>query len=208
MHPNQRKIFELARKKNLRTMSLRSIAGELGITHPQTVKFHLQKLINMQILNENWSVIKSRRGIFQIPIYGTANCGPATFHAENEILGYLRVSSGVLGRTSAKNLIALRADGNSMNRAFGGRGIHDSDYVLVELVSARDIRHGEYVVSLFDGCANIKKIMIDKDHVSFVSESSEEYPPVIVTRAELAQGLVRVVGRVVKVIRTKKSKTN
>lgn len=208
MHTNQQKIFDLAKKSTLKGLSLRAIGEKVNITNAQTVKFHLQRLVDQQILDENWQVRETERGIFRVPIYGTANCGPATFHAQNEVEGYLRVSSGVLGRESARNLIALRADGNSMNRAYGGRGIHDSDYVLVELKSDKTIRNGEYVVSLFDGCANIKKVVIDKEYVSFVSESSEDYPPLIVTRDEFRSGLVQVVGRVVKVIQSKRQVKN
>ena len=119
--------------------------------------------------------------LVDIPLYGSANCGPATLFADDTSDSKIRVSSQFLQFKSQSNVIALRADGDSMNQAdIGGNAIDDGDYVLVD-ISDRTVKNGDYIVSTIEGCANIKRYFYDdrNKQVHLVSESLFQYPPII-----------------------------
>ena len=95
-----------------------------------------------------------------IPVVGSANCGPAELVAEENVVGYLKVSRRILHKMDG--VIALRAKGDSMNLAkIGGRTIEDGDFVLVD-TDYRKPRSGDLVLSVIDGHANLKRFRIDR----------------------------------------------
>jgi repressor LexA len=74
-----------------------------------------------------------------------------------------------------KSVFAIKAVGASMNRAnIDGRNIEDGDYVIIDATD-KSIRSNDYVLSVIDEMANIKKIIIDQQNrqVCLVSESSK-----------------------------------
>lgn len=108
----------------------------------------------------------------KIPVVGSANCGPATILAEENISGYLKVSRNDLGRKDG--VFALRVEGDSMNKAnIGGKNLEEGDYVLIDS-DYTNPKNGDFVLSIIDGCANIKKF--DKNtktgEVRLLSEST------------------------------------
>jgi SOS-response transcriptional repressor LexA len=132
---------------------------------------------------------------------GGANCGEATCLAEDYVEGYLHLSRGVLGNLSRKkdNLFVLRAVGSSMNKAIiDNQRLEDGDYVLV----SRDKKKpsdGEYVASIIDGVANIKKFYKKDDYIVLVSESTHNIPPIYIHKDDIDDYLVA--GIVVKVLK-------
>jgi repressor LexA len=113
-----------------------------------------------------------------IPLVGSANCGPAEILAEENIEGYLSVQRDMLPKKSG--IFALRAVGKSLNRAsIHGKSIEEGDYVLVDFED-RDARDGDYILSVIDGAANLKKYKKDKKtgDVMLVSESTEPWKPI------------------------------
>src|SRR3990167_4920347 len=99
MHTIQEKLLKLSETKNLSDMSLRDIGKLVGITSPQNIKHHLLQLeknglIQMDRLAK--VMVKTRPGSFYrnsllaVPILGSANCGPATIYANQNVEGYLR----------------------------------------------------------------------------------------------------------------------
>jgi len=108
----------------------------------------------------------------RIPVLGAANAGPATLFAEENVAGYLKVSRSVLNRK--ENVFALRVEGDSMNRAnINGKNLEEGDFVLIDS-TYRTPRNGDYVLSVMDDCANLKKFQRDSEtgDVMLVSESS------------------------------------
>jgi len=65
--------------------------------------------------------------------------------------------------------------------------------------------NGEYVLSVIDGLANIKKFYLDQEHqqVMLVSESTKDYPPIIIGENEIGQYVLS--GKVVEVIKNVKN---
>lgn len=197
MHPVQQKLLELARTTNLAQITLREMAGRIGLPHtsPQSVKHHLLQLQKKGLIAIDRAagtmsrtgspaiargLLKASAQLFSIPIVGTANCGPATFFAEQNFEGILRVSSRLVGRSRPAGLYAVRADGASMNRAqIGGRTIEDGDYVIVDSKNT-SVRTNDVVVAIVDDKATIKRLIDDRANEQIVlrADSSLDYEPI------------------------------
>lgn len=105
------------------------------------------------------TIIPKRIESFSVPILGSANAGPATIFAETNISGYLRVSRNDLNRKDG--VFALRVEGDSMNKAkINGKNLLDGDFVLIDS-EYKNPKNGDYVLSVIDGCANLKKFERD-----------------------------------------------
>ena len=114
-----------------------------------------------------------------IPVVGSANCGPAELLAETNIEGYLKVSKSLVKRKK-DGLFVLRAHGNSMNKAnIGGKSIKDGHFVIIDSTD-RAVRDGDYVLSVIDGAANLKRFRMDArtGERVLVSESTVSYKPI------------------------------
>lgn len=212
LHTLQEKLLALAEKHDLANMSLREIGKLVHEPAPQKIKHHLMQLeknglIQMDRLSK--VMVKTRPGIdaksslLAIPILGTANCGPATAYAEQEAQGFLRVSGKLLSKK--KGIFAIKASGHSMNKAnINGLSVDDGDYVLVD-PTATVIKNGDYVLSIIDGMANIKRYFRDtaNERIILMSESSASFSPIFIHRDDMDNYLVN--GKVIQVI--KKPKT-
>lgn len=139
---------------------------EKELNHPRSIGIYADKEIKSPFLKENGL------DAIRVPILGSANAGPATIFAEENIEGYLKVSRSVLNKKDG--VFALRVDGDSMNKAkIDKKNIEQGDYVLVDsdYVSPQN---GDFVLSIIDGCANIKKF--DKNtktgEIRLLSEST------------------------------------
>ena len=213
MHSIQEKILKLSEYHDLANMSLREIGKLVHETSPQKIKHHLLQLeknglIQMDRLSKVMVKTKpyissARNSLMAIPIFGTANCGPATVYADQEAEGYLRVSGKLLSKK--KGVFAIKASGYSMNKAnINGETVDDGDYVLVD-PTVTAVRNGDYVLSIIDGMANIKRYFKDSDNqrVILLSESSASFSPIFIHRDDMDNYLVN--GKVIQVI--KKPKT-
>jgi SOS-response transcriptional repressor LexA len=117
-----------------------------------------------------------------VPLVGSANCGPADLVAEENIEAYIRIDQKSIPRKSG--IFALRASGNSMNRAkIKGKSIEDGDIVLIDSED-RVAQNGDYVLSIIDGMANLKKFKVEKGQVMLVSESTENFKPILIMRGD------------------------
>lgn len=210
MNENQQKIIELAKKKDISKMTFREIGRELGIPNPQTVIYHLNQLKKKGLL---YLDIKKRQRVakpkafavdklFSIPLVGSANCGPAMELAQEDIQKYLKITQTSLKRSKPDGLIAVRAVGESLNKAnIGGENIEDGDYVVVDC--KQQPNNGDYVLSIIDGAANFKKFFKDdsKHEIRLVSESTQEIPPIILHDSDINSSGYMVNGVVVRVVK-------
>ena len=92
-----------------------------------------------------------------------------------------------------------------MNKAnVDGQSIDDGDYVIVD-PKARAIKNGDYVLSIIDGTANIKRYFNDRDNqrIILMSESSASFSPIFIHYQDMDNYLVN--GKIIQVI--KKPKT-
>lgn len=223
MHPLQEKLLQLAKMRDLSKLSYREIGRQLADSddaykrvHPQNVVYHLERLIAAGLLNENQKPQKqqltyelaelNKRADFtlklaNIPIVGSANCGPADIFADERIEGYLRVSPTKLKSKNIQHLYALRAVGESMNATnIQGDRISDGDFVIVDS-TLRTPKDGERVVVVNEDAANIKRIFFDYTHriIALRSESTEDFSPMYLDPNDQWEGLIS--GTVIQVIK-------
>lgn len=207
MHKIQQDLLKLAAVKNLGNMTLREIGALIGERYPQKIKHHLTQLEKKGLITISkikGLIERTRPGkvadatsLLSIPILGTANCGPATFYADSNHEGYLKVSSSLLRKR--KDIYAIRASGLSMNKAeINGDSIEGGDYLIVDS-NAKDPKDNDIVVSVFDNVANIKKFHRDKENNRLVllSESTKEYPPIFIHENDDFS----IAGKVIQVIK-------
>ena len=207
--PKQRKVLEFVKRyseKHEFAPSLQEICKHLGVSSPATVHEHLSALASKGFLerekNQKRSITLTPLAPWErssstgeslespyantvgldsisLPIVGSANCGPADILAEENIEGYLKVSKSLLNRRDG--LFVIRASGDSMNNAdFFGKTIENGDFVVIDSLS-RDAKHGDYVLSIIDGCANLKKFIIDRNGQKMLlseSKSKKDYKPI------------------------------
>ena len=213
MNLTDQKILDLSHEINLEKLSLRQIGTRIGGVHPQTVKNSIVKLKELGLIDRSKrsGFVKEMKDkestesmLYKIPILGSANCGVATLLAEENFQGFLRISNSILRKR--ENLFALVASGDSMDRAsIGGDAIEDGDYVIID-ANDKNPRNNDYVLSVIDGSANIKKFVQDKSSgiISLVSESSNDYPPIFIHEEDSPYYYVN--GKVVRVIKKPKIK--
>jgi repressor LexA len=114
---------------------------------------------------------------------GSANCGPATIFAEQNVDQYLKISSSMLPRNKS-NLYAIIADGDSMNKAKIGeeeKTIESGDFVLVDS-EYKNYKTGDIVVAVIDNMATIKRFKEDKpnNRIILEADSTEKYLPIFI----------------------------
>lgn len=198
MHLIQQKLLDLSKRANLAKMSLREMAAEIGLPResPQKIKHHLLQLEKRGFLaidrdsgvmsrtptRPTWAkgTLEKAVGLFSIPILGSADCGAATMFAEQNLEGFLRVSSRLIGRSRPTGLYAIKTDGMSMNRAeIAGRRIEDGDHVVVDS-NDKNPRTGDVVLAIVDNRATIKRFIDDRANGQVVlkAESSLAYDPI------------------------------
>lgn len=190
MHIIQQQLLNLIQEnKNLGQFSLRAIAEKIGAKgKPQTAKYHLEQLKSRGIIqmNLNEGVLKivqkgynleKKSPLYSLPVYGSANCGPATILAEQKADQYLKVSSSILPRNK-KSLYVLVADGISMNKAeVDGKTIDSGDFVLIDH-EVSNYKNGDIVVAVIDGLATIKRYYKNSDQITLEADSSKDYLPI------------------------------
>ncbi len=197
MHKVQTKVLKLMDKINLAELSLREIAELIGEKdQPQRIKHHILQLEKkgLVVLNRKGKPIKriidreiKSSNIVSLPILGSANCGPATIFAEQNIESYLKVSDKLLKTKKREGVFVLKAEGDSLNEAdVDGKGtsISDGDYVVIDS-NCKNPRNGEFVLSVIDGLANLKEYREEKknnkiERIILSSKSTEEISPIYI----------------------------
>lgn len=216
MNPLQRQILDLADTQDLSGVTYYRIAKLLGVQYPHRVKFALDQLIKKGLIVHNkqtGGVVKTVQApqlvqvskLISVPFYGEVNCGQALAYADDAIQGFLKVSPSVLNRRSYADLIALKAVGDSMNQAsIGNQSVEEGDYIIAERADRTMLKSGDYVVSLIQGLANLKKLYVDQDNRRLVlrSVSSSEHLPIVISELDADDdSLYMPIARAIEVIK-------
>lgn len=220
MNDIQTQLYNLSQSTDLRQHSLRGIGKNLvdgKEIHPETVKYYWKRLHNQGLIDylpdsrlrtkkisrSNSAMLGEKTSLVTIPVFGVADCGPATKIAEQTPLGELHISSSLLPTRRYSSLYALKAAGPSMNRAsVHGRPIKDGDYVIVDSEYTQP-NSGDYVVAVVGGLANIKRFYRESDRIALLSESSEDFDPIFIHPEDQSDNLIG--GRVVQVVEKPKT---
>ena len=213
IHLLQQKILKLSSKKDLGKLSLREIGKLIGEENqPQKIKHHLLQLEKngLLVINRSAKTVSTTKpgsirnsSLVAVPIFGSANCGPAMVYAEQRVDGYLRISGRLLSKK--RDIFAIKAEGYSMNKAnINGESIEDGDYVVVD-PTYRSLKNGDYVLAVIDNNATIKRYFNDKDNrrIILLAESSASFSPIFIHYQEASNFLVN--GRIIQVIKRPKT---
>jgi repressor LexA len=191
MHPTQQKILNLAASIKINKKNPRIIARLIEVQNPQNIVHHIKQLEDKGFISINKDgAIKVEKNdnfigenLFQLPIYGSASCGPATMFAEENLQSYLAVPSGKIGKSSKSGLFVVMAEGDSLNDAKGIKGgaIETGDYVVID-GNNKSPKDGQYVLSIIDGMANLKRFYKDDKNkqIRLESESKMETKPIYI----------------------------
>jgi SOS-response transcriptional repressor LexA len=192
MHLLQEKLLELLSHRDLNNLTLREIGELANITSPQQVKHHLLQLEkkgfakvdtkNKKVSKINRSIPSTLGSLISLPILGTADCGPATFLADSNTKGFLKVSGRLLKKRD--DVYVIEAKGSSMNLTnVDGNSIEDGDFLVIDSKQTSP-KNGEIVISIIDGAANVKIFQHDKANNRIVlmsrSKASADYPPILI----------------------------
>lgn len=206
MHVLQEKLLGVIDNQNIGCLTLRQTGELIGEKLPQKIKHHLSQLERKGFIlidKKNKKVSRTNNktaagSIFiSIPIVGSANCGLATIYANQNVEGYLKISKRMA--PEKKSVFAIRAAGDSLNKAnIRGKNIENGDYIIVD---SEDLfpHDNDYIVSVIDGMANIKKYRLDKENarIALLSESTKEYTPIFVHESDD----FRISGKVIDVVK-------
>lgn len=184
MHINQQRLIELAKARDISAMGLREIGRQCGIDHPQTVKYHLEQLVDRGLLVRDgadaYTIPSVNSSLVSIPILGRANCGEALLMANEQPEGIIKLSKSLLATKRFKDLFAIKAVGTSMNKAnIHGATIDDGDIVVVDSTQTNP-SDGDYVLATIDGAATIKKVSKQDSYIALLPESSDDHGPIFV----------------------------
>lgn len=204
MHPIQERLLKVIDKKNIANLSLREIGHEINEQLPQKVKHHMNQLVAKGFIAvEKGKVYRitnkpaSKNLFADIPIIGTANCGPASLYADANIEGYLKISKRLVSKQ--RGIFAIKAEGHSLNKAsINGKSLEHGDFAIIDSnqVSPRD---GDYILSVIDNMANIKKYKRDdkNSRIVLLSESSQTINPIFIHEEDD----FRINGKVIDVVK-------
>lgn len=202
MNETQKKILEISEMVDINTLGIRELGRQLGV-HPQTAKYHKERLIRNNLIKRTGVFRASRveenllgsADLVTIPFLGSANCGLATRIAGSEPAGEIKVSSSLLLTKNLESLFAVKADGDSMNQAtLYSEHIEDGDYVIVD--SQKQPKKNDYVLATVDGLANIKRFFPELDdngktvRIALLSESTVQYEPFFIHPDDEHDGLI------------------
>lgn len=191
MNIYQRKLLELIRDGKLNNLTRKETAAEIGLKYPGHVFYHLTRLqtqgfIRFGVKNEvflNPKTTGGRASFWQIPVLGTAACGDATAFAEGTVEDHEMISTRFAAENSG--FFAVRAFGDSMNKAnINGQNIEEGDLAIID-PNKQVPTNGDYVLSVIDGLANIKRFYRDASgQVMLKPESTNETHKVITLHPE------------------------
>lgn len=189
MHNIQEQLLRIISDRNIGSLTLREIGELVGERFPQKIKHHLTQLERKGLIKINkaaGSIEKATSGLLKhskllsIPILGTANCGPTTLFADQNVEGYLKISSKLL--PSRKRLFAIKASGISMNKAdVHGKRIEEGDYLIVDPQETTP-RNKDIVLAIIDDTAVVKRYYKDTAHeqILLLSDSTKDTPPIYI----------------------------
>lgn len=193
--------------------SLDEIRAHFKLASVSTAHYYIKKLqkegylekvsnqprsINLNSNEVIRTIVPKKIESFSVPVLGSANAGPATIFAEANISGYLKVSRNDLNRKDG--IFALRVEGDSMNKAkIDGKNLMEGDFVLIDS-EYKNPKNDDYVLSVIDGCANLKKFEKDTKTgaIRLLSESKNpKHKPIYVS----SEDDFMINGRIISVVK-------
>lgn len=131
-----------------------------------------------------------------VPILGYANAGIPLATAVEDYLGMLKIDRNLLKKR--ENLFSVVVKGDSMNKSsIDGVFLSDGKYAVIEKGS--EIKNGDTVLAIIDGCATIKIFKKEKKQdmiVLYPSSYNKKHRPIYLDRNR--ENIIN--GKVIKVL--------
>lgn len=202
--PKQKEVLDLivtySKKNKGDTPTLDWLRQELGCRSINSVVKHLKALeakgaiARRKHAKENNIIILKEENapgprMISIPVIASVGCDDMSVFAEETVDEYLTVDASLIGK---KRLVAIRAEGDSMNDA----GVENGDYALVEILeNGEPIKNGEIVTAIIDGMAVLKRYEKKDGLVILYPQSrNPQHKPIIVNQS------FRIIGRLWQLI--------
>jgi len=113
-----------------------------------------------------------------------ASCGEALVYADDVAESYLQLSKTLFHREDPKDLFAVKALGDSMDKI----GVNDGDYVIFEKYQAQShfSLEGKVVVAVINGMATIKVFKkVEKDIIGLFPYSTNSiHQPIYIHKSD------------------------
>jgi len=170
---------------------LKKEAENLGLVvkSPRSVLLYLRSLEEKRIISRTGKArgirIKNElsQSFIDVPILGMANAGIPTIYAEENKLGFLKVSQSIVKK---RKLFAIQVKGNSMNECqVNSKKIRNNDFVIVD-PEDRSFKNKDNVLVEIDGLATIKSYKkLDKNKIGLFPMSADKiHKPIYLTPAD------------------------
>ncbi len=173
LSPRQQELLEYIEKvsnSEHRMPSYREMASALKLSAVGSVQDLLRVLIAKNYLQKNGKHLtlsrKRQSPVLHVPIVGVVAAGSLTPSFENQ-LGVLTVSSQLLNSKKAKNIFALRVQGQSMIDA----GIFEGDFVFVS--PKESVKSGDTVVVRTGEETTVKEIYFKSKSITLRPRNSK-----------------------------------
>ncbi len=202
---NQQEVFKQIQKyieNHGQSPTISELKELIGASSLRSVTQYLEALENKGLVtrkrykSRGIALVDSedrQSGIVTIPIVGNAGCDSLSTYADETYGERISVATSFLSGYDPKQVIAIRAIGNSMQDA----GIKSGDIVLTEVT--KNVENGEDIIAIVDDKAVIKRVEFTDNAVILNPVSKDpQYHPIIM------QGDFEISGRVVNIIKIKK----
>lgn len=202
--PNQQEVLRKIQAyigQHAQSPTISELKELIGVASLRSVTQYLESLENKGLLirkryqNRGIELIDQedrQSGIVTIPVVANAGCDNLSVYADENSGEHVSVARSFLRGYDPKQVVAIRAIGNSMEEA----GIKSGDLVLTEVT--QNVKEGEDIVAIIDDKAVIKRVRFTDNAVILnpVSNDSQYHP--IIMRNDF-----QVSGRVIEVIKNK-----
>ncbi|MGB4758706.1 MAG: S24 family peptidase [Candidatus Saccharimonadales bacterium] len=202
------KLVALAGQLDIDEMTLGEMASRLGLKHRSQARHYKVKAEQDGLLVRNSlgrlvpAPSKDNPSMITLPVMGAANCGPASLYATDQISGTINLSPSAFRRRLKEGSFAVKAIGDSMNNAsVNDKTLEDGDFAVIEPASWGMAADGDYILSVIDEVANIKKLRLDpmNQRIILKSESREFFEDIVIHADDLY--MYTISGKVVDVIK-------
>ena len=122
----------------------------------------------------------NKKNFLDVPVFGMTSAGAATMFAEQNVMGYLKISKKLFKR---EDIFAIKVSGDSMNLSIINRKrIDDGDFILVD-PNYDTFKDGDKVLVVIDGLATVKTFKkIDKKTIALIPQSTNKnHHPIYLT---------------------------
>lgn len=154
--------------------SFRKIAKKIGVKSPNSVKKHLDVLLEKGYMSKDkgrYSLVDTDSNYAEIPIVGYANAGQPLIDADEDYLGSIKIKDL---NTDTKELFGVIVQGDSMNKCkIKGKILDDKTYAIIE--KSKNYNDRDIVLAIIDESATIKMVRVFSDYIVLSPISNNSY---------------------------------